>query len=367
MTARLAQHERNSVDATLDLFGRETLLTHEEEIHLARQVQRMLALEEEAQTRELNRMEKGLVRKGRRAKDRIITANLRLVVFVARKYCNRRLKSLDMVDLIQEGSTGLVRAAEKFDPARGYKFSTYAYWWIRQAITRAINQQEWMIRRPHHIAELAGKIPKTYTRLMQELHRSPTAQELADALAISIEELELLRHRGSGTISLDSTVLSDNDSSKLLDLVVYENDLDRDDSDLALDLEMRRPVLEAAMAHLSEQERDYLTRKFGLVDGICMTNADMAREAGTSRERVRQILERAVRKLRFQLARAGLNPLATRSPLEELVLAKEHEIDPEPAPVAPAPVVRKLPQPIPETLPLEERRVRWTAPTRQSA
>jgi RNA polymerase sigma factor (sigma-70 family) len=366
MTARIANHERSSVDRYLDDIGRIPLLTNDEEITLGRLIQQSIALEVEAETRELTKTEKVLVRKGKRAKERMVTANLRLVVFVARKYIQRRLQSLDMLDLIQEGSSGLVRAAEKFDPARGYKFSTYAYWWIRQAITRAIAQQEWAIRRPHHIAELAGKLAKTYERLMHDLHRQPTMQELADDLNVPVEELVLLRNRGNGTISLDSQVLADHDCSRLMDLIVYEDEKDRDDADIALDLELRRPVLVAAMEHLTERERDFLVSKYGLVDGVCMTNAELARQAGTSRERVRQITERAVRKLRFQLGRAGLNPLAMQEPCEQDEAPTAHASAPEPVVPPVQPPVRLAP-PIPETLPMKERQARWKAPVLQSA
>lgn len=296
----------SSVDQYLARIGRVPLLTHEEEITLGRMIQRKCELE--AEQRELTAAERVAVKKGKRALDRMVSANLRLVVHVVRRYSHQQFKSLEMLDLIQEGSTGLMRAAERFDPQRGYKFSTYAYWWIRQAVVRVISQQDRTIRRPHHISELAAKIPRAMSTLMQELHRMPTAEELAVQLKVPAAEIELLRHRGSGIVSLDATATTDEDSSRLVDFIAYE--WDEEENDLALDMELRRPVLEAAMAKLTEKERDFLTRHFGLLDGTRVTKADIAREAGTSRERVRQIIERAVRKLRYQLVQAGLNPLA---------------------------------------------------------
>ena len=148
----------SSVDQYLARIGRVPLLTHEEEITLGRMIQRKCELE--AEQRELTAAERVAVKKGKRALDRMVSANLRLVVHVVRRYSHQQFKSLEMLDLIQEGSTGLMRAAERFDPQRGYKFSTYAYWWIRQAVVRVISQQDRTIRRPHHISELAAKIPR---------------------------------------------------------------------------------------------------------------------------------------------------------------------------------------------------------------
>jgi RNA polymerase sigma factor (sigma-70 family) len=363
---RIPDHERSTVDHYLNTVGRVPLLTADEEITLARLVQRGLALS--AEERELTRAEQVAIKKGLRAQKRFVEANLRLVVYLAKKYTKRRFQSLDMLDLIQEGSVGLMRAVELFDPSRGYKFSTYAYWWIRQAMSRAIDQKEWIIRRPCHVGELAGKLPKTVTRLAQELQRQPTMKEVAEALNTTTDELEILRHRGNGTVSLDAFVNNDSDCSRLIDLIVYDTDLDKDDADLTLDLELRRPVIQAAMQHLSEQERSYILLKYGLTgDGRCWSNADLAKRSGISRERVRQILERAVRKLRFQLGRAGLNPLLTRSLGEEDESATA--LDPTPAPQpTPVPVARLYrPLVLPEHMPLQERRVRWSAPARQYA
>lgn len=367
MSIRLAAHDRTSVDHYLQNIGRIPMLTHDEEITLGRMIQRGIELE--AVDRDLTPTEKAAIRKGRRAKDRMVAANLRLVVFAARKHMRRGLRSLDLLDVIQEGNTGLVRAAEKFDPARGYKFSTYAYWWIRQAITRATSQQAWLIRRPHHIAEIAAKLPKTYAVLTQKLHRSPTQQEMADALGVSVEELELLRHRGGGYVSLDATVLNDNDSSRLIDLIVYENDLTDEDMDDVMVMDMRKPALEAAMAHLTEQEHRFIRRKYGLDDGRCWTNVEQAKDeaarngANLSRERVRQILVRAERKLKFYMADAALNPLAVLPPSA----APESATAPPPAQDLGSQMLRLLMPPLPESLPLEERQALWKAPTPQCA
>jgi RNA polymerase primary sigma factor len=293
------EHERNAVDRYLDDIGREPLMTAEEEIRLGRIVQQSRELAQ--LERPLTKDEQRLMRRADKAKQRFIRANLRLVVYIAKKY-QARTVFLDMLDLIQEASIGLMRSVEMFDPERGYKFSTYAYWWIRQAITRGINSQEYTIKRPTSVGEMAGRLTKISQQEMQRLNRTPTLSELAEAAEVKPSEIELLMQRGCACLSLDAPVQGC-ETSDLGDLVSDPNAPDSEESDIALDLAIKRDQLEAAMTRLTKQERDFLTRRYGLVDQKQWTYADLGREAGVSRERVRQITEKAIVKLRYQFGR----------------------------------------------------------------
>ncbi|WP_296418076.1 RNA polymerase sigma factor, RpoD/SigA family, partial [Vulcanococcus sp. DEBay_Sum22DG08_74] len=218
-------------------IGRVPLLTHEQEITLGRQVQELVALEEleqELASREgvekpspaVLAKEAGLtqvqlkkrLRSGQRAKERMVAANLRLVVSVAKKYTKR---NMELLDLIQEGTIGLVRGVEKFDPTRGYKFSTYAYWWIRQGITRAIAEKSRTIRLPIHITETLNKLKKGQRELSQELGRTPTVTELAEFVDLPEEEVKDLLCRARQPVSLETKV-GDGDDTELLDLLAAD-------------------------------------------------------------------------------------------------------------------------------------------------
>jgi RNA polymerase primary sigma factor len=312
----MAPNSESALDLYLNSLERYPLLTPAEEIELGRLVQRGQALQQ--LDRPLTKAEKVLVKRALRAKRRFIEANMRLVVFIAKKYY-KRVTHLDMLDLIQEGTLGLVRGVEKFDPARGYKFSTYAYWWIRQSLTRTITTQEYLIKRPTTVGELAQKVPKTAQRLMTELGRNPTTPELAAALEVRVEELETFMQRGQQIMSLDCSRpdSSGNMMSQLGDLIADPTTVDQDAIDEDMMMTIQLPILQAGLARLTEQERFYLSHRYGLNGVPIRTLADLGKEHGVSRERVRQITEKALRRLRYYLAHQRLDDpaeLATPAP-----------------------------------------------------
>lgn len=276
-------------------IGREPLLTPAEEIELGNQVQTMMRLlEEEAGeiAREFTDHENKLIRIGKRAKQRMMKANLRLVVSVAKKYQG---KGLELLDLIQEGSLGLERAVEKFDPTRGYKFSTYAFWWIRQSMTRAIACQSRTIRLPVHLSERLTAIRKVSLDLAHKLGAMPNRQEIAEAMAMPIEELDGLLRQSLTTSSLDAPVNGDEGRSFLGDLIADssgEEPLDR------VERGMHQEQLGRWLSQLSEQERQVLQLRFGLEGQERHTLAEIGRQLDVSRERVRQVELKALRKLR---------------------------------------------------------------------
>jgi len=293
------------MDFYLNSLERHPLLTPAEEIELGRLVQRGQALKQ--LDRPLTKAEKVLAKRALRAKQRFIQANMRLVVFIVKKY-HKRVTHLDMLDLIQEGTIGLMRGVEKFDPARGYKFSTYAYWWIRQALTRTITTQAFLIKRPTTVGELAQKIPKTAQRMMTELGRKPTTEELADALEVRLSELEIFMQRGQQMLSLDCSKPdeSGNNLSQLGDLIADPASLDTEARDEDITMAIQLPLLQQGLSKLTEQERFLLSHRFGLEGAEIRTLADLGKECGVSRERVRQITEKALRRLRFYLAHQRL-------------------------------------------------------------
>ena len=275
----------------LATIGREPLLTPAEEIELGNQVQTMMRLTEEGD-RELSDLEKKLMRIGKRSKQRMMKANLRLVVSVAKKYQG---KGLELLDLIQEGSLGLERAVEKFDPTRGYKFSTYAFWWIRQSMTRAIACQSRTIRLPVHLSERLTAIRKVSLDLAHKLGAMPSRQEIAEAMAMPIEELDGLLRQSLTTSSLDAPVNGDEGRSFLGDLIAdssEEEPLDR------VERGIHQEQLGRWLSHLSDQERQVLQLRFGLEGEERQTLAEIGRRLDVSRERVRQVELKALRKLR---------------------------------------------------------------------
>ena len=275
----------------LATIGREPLLTPAEEIELGNQVQTMMRLTEEGD-RELSDLEKKLLRIGKRSKQRMMKANLRLVVSVAKKYQG---KGLELLDLIQEGSLGLERAVEKFDPTRGYKFSTYAFWWIRQSMTRAIACQSRTIRLPVHLSERLTAIRKVSLDLAHKLGAMPSREEIAEAMAMPIEELDGLLRQSLTTSSLDAPVNGDEGRSFLGDLIAdssEEEPLDR------VERGIHQEQLGRWLSHLSDQERQVLQLRFGLEGEERQTLAEIGRRLDVSRERVRQVELKALRKLR---------------------------------------------------------------------
>ncbi|MCP9891922.1 sigma-70 family RNA polymerase sigma factor [Cyanobium sp. Aljojuca 7D2] len=275
----------------LATIGREPLLTPAEEIELGNQVQTMMRLLEEGE-RDYTDLEKKLLRIGKRSKQRMMKANLRLVVSVAKKYQG---KGLELLDLIQEGSLGLERAVEKFDPTRGYKFSTYAFWWIRQSMTRAIACQSRTIRLPVHLSERLSAIRKVSLDLAHKLGAMPSRQEIAEAMAMPIDELDGLLRQALTTSSLDAPVNGDEGRSFLGDLIAdssNEEPLDR------VERGIHQEQLGRWLSHLSDHERQVLHLRFGLEGEERHTLAEIGRQLDVSRERVRQVELKALRKLR---------------------------------------------------------------------
>ena len=292
------QRRRSSdpVSWYLATIGRIPLLTPAEEIELGNQVQAMMALTEdgsrELEDGELTTAQRRLLRIGRRAKERMMKANLRLVVSVAKKYQG---KGLELLDLIQEGSLGLERAVEKFDPTRGYKFSTYAFWWIRQSMTRAIACQSRTIRLPVHLSERLTTIRKVSLDLAHKLGAMPSRVEIAEAMDIPLDELDSLLRQALTTSSLDAPVNGEEGRSFLGDLIA---DSSLDEPLEIVEQRIHHEQLGRWLSHLSEQEQHVLRMRFGLEGNERHTLAEIGRLMEVSRERVRQVELKALRKLR---------------------------------------------------------------------
>jgi RNA polymerase primary sigma factor len=301
-------YTEDSIRVYLQEIGRIRLLRPDEEIELARKIADLLHLEELAAQFEVDSghlpdnkewaslVEMSLIKfrrrlmLGRRAKEKMVQSNLRLVVSIAKKYMNR---GLSFQDLIQEGSLGLIRAAEKFDHEKGYKFSTYATWWIRQAITRAIADQSRTIRLPVHLYETISRIKKTTKTLSQEFGRKPTEEEIAESMEMTIEKLRFIAKSAQLPISLETPIGKEEDS-RLGDFI--EADIENPEQDVAKNL--LREDLEGVLATLSPRERDVLRLRYGLDDGRMKTLEEIGQIFDVTRERIRQIEAKALRKLR---------------------------------------------------------------------
>jgi RNA polymerase primary sigma factor len=260
----------DSVRLYLREIGKIPLLSSEEELALA---QRVVAGDKDA-------------------KDKMAEANMRLVVSIAKRYVGR---GLDLLDLIQEGNTGLLRAVEKFDPDKGFKFSTYATWWIRQAITRAIADQARVIRIPVHMVETINKLLRTQRRLTQELNREPTNDEIAAAMEIEVDKVEHIMKIKQEISSLDASIRDDEEDSVLADFIEDEDTISPEES--AANLLLKEDVM-GMLSALTEREQKIIRLRFGLEDGRQHTLEEVGHIFNVTRERIRQIEAKALAKLR---------------------------------------------------------------------
>ena len=278
-------------------IGRVPLLSAEQEVDLARRVEaglfaaERLALAGDELDPQLRADLEALALDGRRAKSLLIEANLRLVVSIAKRYAGR---GLPFLDLVQEGNLGLIRAVEKFDYTRGYKFSTYASWWIRQAISRAIADQGRTIRIPVHMVEAINRVLRVTRRLVQELGREPSAEEVALAAQLPVERVEEIRRFGVEPISLHLSV-GEEDGTELGDLI---EDCDAADPLDTAAYGLLQHQLDEVLASLGERERQVVRLRYGLTDGEQHTLEEVGRAFGVTRERVRQIEAKSLAKLR---------------------------------------------------------------------
>lgn len=260
----------DSVRLYLREIGKIPLLTAEEELELAQRV----------------------VQGDKKAKDKMAEANMRLVVSIAKRYVGR---GLDLLDLIQEGNTGLLRAVEKFDPDKGFKFSTYATWWIRQAITRAIADQARTIRIPVHMVETINKLLRTQRRLTQELNREPTNEEIAEAMEIDVDKVEHIMKIKQDISSLDASVRDDEEDSVLADFIEDEDTISPEESATN---QLLKEHVKDMLGALTDREQKILKLRFGLEDGKSHTLEEVGQEFAVTRERIRQIEAKALAKLR---------------------------------------------------------------------
>ncbi len=287
----------DSVRLYLREIGRVALLTPEQERELAQRIKDGLKAQAQLDLAEkpLEEAAKGELLKqvevGKEARKEMAAANLRLVVSIAKRY---RERGLPLLDLIQEGSVGLLRAIEKFDVAKGYKFSTYATWWIKQALSRALSDQSRLVRLPVHLGETLNRIQSARRELTQKEGRDPTDKELALFLDMTEERLRELRRTAQDPISLAMPVGEEADST-LADFIPDPHALDADD---AAANGMLRDQIGEALGHLTERERNVLALRYGLVDGQPHTLEEVGRHFKVTRERVRQIEVKALRKLR---------------------------------------------------------------------
>ena len=286
----------DSVQAYLNEMGRVPLLTAAEEIELAEQIERGEAAKQrldfiEAQTPQLQAELRANIACGEAARDHLTQANLRLVVSIAKKYIGR---GMSLMDLIQEGNLGLMRAVGKFDPTRGNRFSTYATWWIRQAVTRALAEQSRTIRLPVHMSDSVGQLKRAVDKLGQALGRQPTTEELALSLGLPVEKINGLFAAMRQPISLETPVGEDGEGTLG---ALIEDKTQGSPAEAAASTLLRRD-LQMALAELTERECKILTLRYGLVDGRHRTLEEVGKSIGMTRERARQIEAEALRKIR---------------------------------------------------------------------
>ena len=301
----------SSLSAFLGEIGRHQLLTPEQELMLGRKVQEMVAITEpcliaggSGPSCEYNDNQRFVIRRGEKAKNQMITANLRLVVNLAKRYQG---KGLDLLDLIQEGTIGLTRAVEKYDPTRGHRFSTYAYWWIRQGLNRALSTQSRTIRIPVNVNEKLTKLRAAKARIMQRNGLTATGEQLAEFMNLPLTEVEdlLACELRSVTVSLQGIVKSKSDPSELVDILPSDEIPPMERAEIAERSASVWALL--SKANLTPKEHKVVTLRFGL-DGTneWRTLAEVARHMNCSREYCRQVVQRALRKLRKTGIQSGL-------------------------------------------------------------
>lgn len=270
---------------------REPLLTPAEEIELGNQIQKMNRILESNEPSH-SELEKEIIKLGKSAKKRMIKANLRLVVSIAKKYQG---KGLELLDLVQEGSLGLERAVEKFDPTRGYKFSTYAFWWIRQSMTRAIAIQSRSIRLPLHLSERLAAIKKITQVLSHKTGAIPSRTDIAKEMNLTLDELDVILRQSLTVCSLDEPTQASEGKTNLVDLIADQKSIEPFDM---LEQGIYKEHLSQWLMQLTEQEKAVIALRFGLEDQQPCTLSEIGKMMGISRERVRQIELKGLRKLR---------------------------------------------------------------------
>jgi RNA polymerase primary sigma factor len=303
--ARPARHARSTLDAGasfdpvrmyLKEIGKVPLLTAEQEVSLAKRFEAGL----DAETRMAEGIDltpeqraglRAVIRDGELAKSHLIEANLRLVVSIAKRYVGR---GMALLDLVQEGNLGLIRAVEKFDYTKGFKFSTYATWWIRQAITRAIADQARTIRIPVHMVETMNKVTRVQRQMLQELGREPTVEEIAEKVELTPDRVREIQRLGQDTVSLETPVGEEDDSS----LGDFVEDPNATAPATAAARALLTEAIEEALEELNDRERAVVRMRFGLDDGQVRTLEEVGREFKVTRERIRQIESKTLAKLR---------------------------------------------------------------------
>ncbi|GIH68540.1 RNA polymerase sigma factor [Sphaerimonospora thailandensis] len=290
----------DSVHTYLKSIGRRTLLTAAQEVELAKRIEAGLYAEYKLETalEDGRRMPPGVrddlewvIEDGRRAKDHMLEANLRLVVSVAKKYTDR---GMSLLDVVQEGNLGLIRAVEKFDYTKGYKFSTYAMWWIRQAIQRGFADSARTIRLPVHVLEMLSKLSRVERDMHQRLGREPTPEELAVELDKTPDQIEELLRTSRQPISLDSTIGEDGET-RIGDLI---EDVDSPEASEVVDRQLLAEQLKGVLGNLSPREAKIMSLRFGLTDGKPHTLDEIGKHLGLTRERIRQLEKESLSKLR---------------------------------------------------------------------
>jgi RNA polymerase primary sigma factor len=275
----------------LDAISRYPLLSTQQEIQLARKIAQYMELRDNPSP---TPAEQRLIKAGLKARATMVNCNLRLVVHIAKRYTGR-IKSMDMLDLCQEGNIGLQRAAEKFDASRGYKFSTYAYWWIRQSLKRAIDSKERMIKIPIHMIDRIFKALQVEIEYMKEHGRKPSKTELAKVMGLTIEQLLALVDCNSAHISLDELITDDGNS--LLDLIASP------EVDIDYDLDHSKEHVQLALSYLTDMEQDLINKRYNQD----LTFTAIAKEHNVSRERIRQRTTRTHRRLRQLMAKSHVS------------------------------------------------------------